>query len=154
MYLINPLQKLLLFYSIQWLYTPSCLRISTFSYRWRKMSGRALHNLKIFVTTMKRVDFSEMTGVRVLSFRNVSMGETAGPNMFWGNAEGAKLPCRYVVEKTSSRASELKKSPSSLRKYVLCKALATIKSWSRINCISPFLWYVMEISNILHIPLL
>jgi len=46
-----------------------------FSYRWGKMSGRALHNLKIFVTTMKRVDFSELTGVRALSFRNLSVGE-------------------------------------------------------------------------------
>jgi len=59
------------------------------------------------------VGFSEVTGGRVLSFRNVSMGETAGPNMFWGNAEGAKLPRRYVVEKTSPRALELKKNLSS-----------------------------------------
>jgi len=51
------------------------------------------------------------------------MGETAGPKMFWGNAEGAKLPRRYVVEKTSPGALELKKSLSSLRKYGLCKAL-------------------------------
>jgi len=72
------------------------------------------------------VGFSEVTGGRVLSFRNVSMGETAGPNMFWGNAEGAKLPRRYVVEKTSPRALELKKSPPSLRKYELCKALFII----------------------------
>jgi len=37
--------------------------------------------------------------------------------------EGAKLLRRYVAEKTSPRALELKKSPSSLRKYELCKAL-------------------------------
>jgi len=37
---------------------------------------------------------------------------------------GAKLPRRYVAEKTSPRALELKKSPSSLRKYELCKALS------------------------------
>ena len=71
---------------------------------------------------MKRVGFSEVTGVRVLSFRNVSVGETAGP-IYRGNAEGAKLPHGYVAEKTSPGALELKKSPSSLRKYKLCKAL-------------------------------
>jgi hypothetical protein len=54
------------------------------------------------------------------------MGESVGPNMLWGNAKGAKLPRRYVVEKTSPRALELKKSPSSLRKYELCKALFMI----------------------------
>jgi len=69
------------------------------------------------------VGFSEVTGVRALSFLDVSMGETAGPNMFWGNAEGVRFPRRYVAEKTSPRALELKKSPSSLRKYEVCKAL-------------------------------
>jgi len=64
-----------------------------------------------------------VTGGRALSFRNVFMGETAGPKMFWGNAEGAKLPRRYGVEKTSPGALELKKSLSSLRKYGLCKAI-------------------------------
>jgi hypothetical protein len=48
------------------------------------MSGRVLHNLKIFVTTMKRVDFSKVTGVRALSFRNVSVGETAAPSLSRG----------------------------------------------------------------------
>jgi hypothetical protein len=43
--------------------------------------------------------------------------------IYQGNAEGAKLPRRYVAEKTSPRALELKKSPPSLRKYKLCKAL-------------------------------
>jgi len=43
--------------------------------------------------------------------------------IYRGNAEGAKLPHGYVAEKTSPRALELKKSPSSLRKYELCKAL-------------------------------
>jgi len=36
---------------------------------------RALQNLTIFVTQEKRVDFSEVTGVRALSFRNLSVGE-------------------------------------------------------------------------------
>jgi len=48
---------------------------------------------------MKRVDFSEVTGVRALSFRNVSMGETAGHNMFWSNAEGAKLPVDTLLKR-------------------------------------------------------
>ena len=42
---------------------------------------RALQNLTIFVIPMKRVDFSEVTGVRALSFRNLSVGETAGPDL-------------------------------------------------------------------------
>jgi len=41
----------------------------------------------------------------------------------WGNAEGAKLPRRYVAEKTSPGALELKKSPALLRKYKSCKDL-------------------------------
>jgi len=56
---------------------------------------------------------------RALSFRNLLMGEIP-PQA----GRGAKLPRRYVAEKTSPRALELKKSPSSLRKYELCKALS------------------------------
>ena len=42
------------------------------------------------------MDFSEVTGVRALSFRNLSVGETAGLPLdrAGGNAEGAKLPHR------------------------------------------------------------
>ena len=65
---------------------------------------------------MKRVDFSEVTGVRALSFRNVSVGEIPPEE-----GRGVKLPRRYVAEKTSPRALELKKSPPSLSE--LCKAL-------------------------------
>jgi hypothetical protein len=79
---------------------------------------RPFQNLTIFATLATRMDFSEVTGVRALSFRNVSMGEIP-PKA----GRGAKPPRRYVVEKTSPRALELKKSPSSLRKYELCKAL-------------------------------
>jgi len=84
-----------------------------------------LQNLTIFVTLITRVGFSEVTGGRALSFRDVSMGEAAGLPLdrAGGNAEGAKLPRRYVAEKTSPRALELKKGPSSLRKYELCKSL-------------------------------
>jgi len=49
---------------------------------------------------MKRVDFSEVTGGRVLSFRNVSVGEPAGPDLS-GQCGGAKRPHGYVAEKTS-----------------------------------------------------
>jgi len=62
--------------------------------------------------------FYEVTGVRVLFFRNVSMGEIppeAGRRV--------KLPRRYVAEKTSPGASELKKSRSSIQRYGLCKDL-------------------------------
>jgi len=79
---------------------------------------RALQNLTIFVTPIKRMDFSEVTGGRALSFRDVSMGESP-PKA----GRRAKLPRRYIAEKTSPGALELKKSTSSLRKYELCKAL-------------------------------
>jgi len=63
------------------------------------MSGRALHNLKIFVTTMKRVDFSEMTGVRVLSFRNVSVGETAAQSLSRGMRRGQNSPADTLLKR-------------------------------------------------------
>jgi hypothetical protein len=37
--------------------------------------------MTIFVTSMERMDFSEVTGVRALFFRNVSVGETADLDM-------------------------------------------------------------------------
>jgi hypothetical protein len=82
-------------------------------------SWKPLHKLTIFVTLRKRVGFSEVTGGRALSFRDVSMGEAADLPLdrAGSNAEGAKLPRRYVAEKTSPGALELKKSPSSLKKY-------------------------------------
>ncbi|MFO8166157.1 MAG: hypothetical protein R6T98_16675 [Desulfatiglandales bacterium] len=61
----------------------------------------------------KTMGFFEVTGGRVLSFRNVSVGGTRSPELVEGNAEGAKLPHGYVAEKTNPRALELKKSPSS-----------------------------------------
>jgi hypothetical protein len=60
-----------------------CIKVSYLS--------RALQNLTIFVTPMKRVDFSEVTGVRELSFRNLSVGETAGPDLS-GQCGGGKTP--------------------------------------------------------------
>jgi len=50
---------------------------------------RSLNNLTIFVTQEKRMDFSEVTGVRALFFRNLSVGETAGPDMS-GQCGGGK----------------------------------------------------------------
>ena len=67
-----------------------------------------------------------MTGVRALSFRNVSVGEIPP-----GAGRGVKLPHRYVAEKTSPRALELKKSPPSLRKNELCKALTVVDNAGR-----------------------
>ncbi|HUU42050.1 MAG TPA: hypothetical protein VMW42_14025 [Desulfatiglandales bacterium] len=40
--------------------------------------SETLQNPTIPVTLKKRVDFSEVTGGRALSFRNLSMGETTG----------------------------------------------------------------------------
>lgn len=44
-----------------------------------------------------------MTLGRTLSFRDVSMGETAAHPLDKAdeNAEGARIPHRYVIEKTS-----------------------------------------------------
>jgi len=78
-----------------------------------------LKNLTVSATLRKRMGFYEVTGVRALFFRNVSMGEVP-PKA----GRGAKLPCRYVAEKTSPGASELKKSPSSIQRYGLCKDLS------------------------------
>jgi hypothetical protein len=76
----------------------------------------------ILITLHKRVSFSEVTGGRALSFRDVSMREAAGLQIdrAAGNAEGAKLPRRYIAEKTSSKALELRKSPPAFREYELC----------------------------------
>jgi hypothetical protein len=54
------------------------------------------------------------------------MGGNRSPELVEGNAEGAKLPCRYIAEKSSPKALELKKSPPSLRKYGLCKNLIIV----------------------------
>jgi hypothetical protein len=62
-------------------------------------------------------------GVRALSFRNVSVGEIP-PEA----GRGVRLPHRYVAEKTSPRALELKKSLPTLRKYELCKALVSLEN--------------------------
>jgi len=40
-----------------------------------------LQNLIIFLLRIERVDFSEVTGGRVLSFCNLFVGETTGPDL-------------------------------------------------------------------------
>jgi len=45
--------------------------------------------------------FSAVTGGSALSFHRFSMGEAAAPRA--GNAEGAELPPREVVEKSQAR---------------------------------------------------
>jgi len=52
---------------------------------------RPLKNLTFSATLRQRVDFSEVTGVRALSFRNVSVGETTGPDLL-GQCGGGKTP--------------------------------------------------------------
>jgi len=54
---------------------------------------RPLKNLTFPASLRKRVDFYEVTGVRALSFRNLLVGETAGPNML-GQCGGGK-PARH-----------------------------------------------------------
>jgi len=55
-------------------------------------------------------------------FATYQWGKPQAP-IYRGNAEGVKLPHRYVAEKTCPRALELKKSLSSLKSYKLCKDL-------------------------------
>jgi hypothetical protein len=55
------------------------------------VSSRPLKNPVIFTITKKTMDFFEVTGGRVLSFRNVSVGEPAGPDLS-GQCGGGKTP--------------------------------------------------------------
>jgi hypothetical protein len=52
---------------------------------------RPLKNLAIFTILKKTMDFFEVTGGRVVSFRNVSVGEPAGPDLS-GQCGGGKTP--------------------------------------------------------------
>jgi hypothetical protein len=60
-------------------------------YKLKNHGKRPLKNMTILITLQKRMDFSEVTGVRALSFRNLSVGETAGPDMS-GQCGGGKTP--------------------------------------------------------------
>ena len=48
-------------------------------------------------------------------FSQLISGGNRSPEPVEGNAEGAELPHGYVAEKTNPGASELRKSPSSLK---------------------------------------
>jgi hypothetical protein len=85
----------------------------------QKYIFRALQNLTIFFTPMKRVDFSEVTDVRALSFRNVSVGEIPPKAGRW-----AKLPHRYVAEKTKSRSLDRETE----EKPILVKKIGVMES--------------------------
>jgi len=60
---------------------------------------RYLHNLTIFVTQEKRVDFSEVTGVRALFFRNLSVGETALPRHVGAMRRGQNSPIDKLLKR-------------------------------------------------------
>jgi len=103
---------------------------------------RALQNLTIFVTLMKRVGFSEVTGGprrasrprargrkarpsrRALFFRNVSMGEIPPEAGRKQNSPVATLLKRLSPDPWIGK---LKKSLSSLMKYELFKDLIVSK---------------------------
>jgi len=79
------------------------------------------------------VDFSEVTGgLRVgkpparregcFLFATYQWGKPRAP-IYRGNTEGAKLPHRYIAEKTNPGSLEPKKCRPSLGKYEFCKAL-------------------------------
>jgi len=75
---------------------------------------------------MKRVGFSEVTGVRALSFRNLSVGEIPPEAGRRQNSPADKLLKRLSPDPWIGK---LKKSPSSLRKYELCKALISSRRY-------------------------
>jgi len=79
---------------------------------------RTIAQGRFFIPLQTRLGFSEVTGGRTLSFRKVSVGEIPAEA-----GRRAKFPRRYVAEKTSPGALELKKSRYSLIKYGLCKDL-------------------------------
>jgi len=54
-------------------------------------ASRPLKNPAMFTIPKKTMDFFEVTGGRVLSFRNVSVGEPAGP--------GVMQRSRFMVQK-------------------------------------------------------
>jgi len=79
------------------------------------INARALLNLTIFVSPMKRVDFSEVTGVRALSFRNLLVGETAGPNML-GQCGGGKTPPQISCRKDQPGSLGTEEKPILFKK--------------------------------------
>jgi hypothetical protein len=74
------------------------------------------------------VGFSEATGGRALSFRDVSMGETAALSLSRGMRRGQNSPVDTLLKRLSPDPwiGKLKKSPPSLENYGLYKALYTL----------------------------
>jgi len=60
---------------------------------------RALQNLTIFDTVKKWVDFSEVTGGRALSFRNLSVGEAAALSLSKGMRRGKDSPADKLLKR-------------------------------------------------------
>jgi hypothetical protein len=58
-----------------------------------------LKSLTVSATLRKRMGFYEVTGVRALFFRNVSMGETAAPSLSRGMRRGQNSPVDMLLKK-------------------------------------------------------
>jgi hypothetical protein len=54
---------------------------------------------KNFITLQKRMGFSEVTGGRALSFRDVSMGETAAQSLSKGMRRGQDSPVDMLLKR-------------------------------------------------------
>jgi hypothetical protein len=59
----------------------------------------AFQNLTILANLQKRVGFSEATGGRALSFRDVSMGETAAQSLSRGMRRGQNSPVDTLLKR-------------------------------------------------------
>jgi len=68
-------------------------------YKLKNHGKRPLKNMTILITLQKRMDFSEVTGVRALSFRNLSVGETALPRHVGAMRRGQNSPIDKLLKK-------------------------------------------------------
>jgi len=78
---------------------------------------RPLKNLTFPATLRKRVDFYEVTGVRALSFRNLLVGETAGPNVL-GQCGGGKTPPQISCRKDQPGSLGTEEKPILFKKNI------------------------------------
>jgi len=60
---------------------------------------RSLHNLTIFVTQEKRVDFSEVNGVRALSFQQLISGGNRRPRFIGAMRRGQNYPIDKLLKR-------------------------------------------------------
>jgi hypothetical protein len=65
--------------------------------------GRALHNLTIFLLRIERVKFSEVTGERALSFRNVSAGGNRRPRFIGATRMRQNSPIDTLLKKPTRK---------------------------------------------------